>query len=224
MSKKLSTPSSIISVGGRNSLLSRKQVEEVFNELEIAYEPIWMETMGDLDQKQSLRTLDKTNFFTKELDEALLAGKFRVAIHSAKDLPDPLPKGIEVVALTKGLDPSDALVLREGETLKEGMVIGTSSARREESVGKLMGGLIFVDIRGTIRQRLDRLYEGKIDGVVVAEAALIRLGLTSLNRVKLLGQTAPLQGRLVVLARTGDEAMRTLFTPIHHEEYSLLGA
>ncbi|MCP5469462.1 MAG: hydroxymethylbilane synthase [Chlamydiales bacterium] len=213
-----------IKIGARSSLLSRKQVEEVFNELQVPYEPIWIETTGDRDLKSSLRTLDKTNFFTKELDEGLLAGEFRVAVHSAKDLPDPIPEGLEVIALTKGVDSSDSLVLREEERLRAGMVIATSSQRREENVAQLQEGLLFVDIRGSIRQRLDRLYEKKVDGVVIAEAALIRLGLLHLNRITIPGKTSPLQGRLAVIARKGDEAMRELFAPIHYEECSLLGA
>lgn len=212
-----------LKIGARDSLLSRKQVEEVFSELDCPYEPVWFKTIGDLDKEQSLRLLDKTDFFTRELDQALLCGQVRVTLHSAKDLPEPLPKGIELVALTKGLDPSDSLVLRENETLREGMVIGTSSLRREEMVSQLQEGLEFVDIRGTIRERLDRLYERKVDGVVIAEAALIRLGLYDLNRIHLEGETVPLQGKLAVLARTGDREMIELFSKVHHEEYSLSG-
>lgn len=220
----LPDPVKTLKVGARDSLLSRKQVEEVFAQLDCAYEAIWMKTQGDLDLKQSLRHLDRTNFFTKELDEALLRGEVDVTIHSAKDLPDPLPEGLEIVALTKGIDSADALVLREGESLCEGMVIGTSSQRREEVVAQLQEGLLFADIRGSIRQRLDSLYQHKIDGVVIAEAALIRLGLTNINRIRLEGETAPLQGRLAVLARTGDEKMRQLFAWVHYEENALLGA
>ena len=103
------------------------------------------------------------------------------------------------------------------------MVIGTSSDRREEMVSQLQDDLEFVDIRGTIRERLDRLYERKVDGVVLAEAALIRLGLIHLNRIRLPGETAPMQGRLAVVARKGDEQMRELFSSVHHEEYFVSG-
>lgn len=221
MWNKQSKPPSI-KIGARDSLLSRKQVEEVFSELDCAYDPLWMKTQGDFDKKQSLRTLNKTNFFTKELDEALLNGVVDVTIHSAKDLPDPLAEGLEIIALTKGVDPSDSLVLREGESLRKGMVIGTSCLRREQIVATLQEGLDFVDIRGTIRERLDLLYEKKVDGVVIAEAALIRLDLLHLNRIALPGETAALQGRLAVLARKGDQKMRALFSPLHYEENALL--
>ena len=115
----------------------------------------------------------------------LLKGECRLAIHSAKDLPDPLPKGLCLAALTKGVDSSDSLVFREGEKLPPNGVVATSSERREECVRLLYPDARFVDLRGNIQQRLSLLIQGRVDGVVVAEAALIRLGLTHLNRIKL---------------------------------------
>ena len=134
-------------------------------------------------------------------------------MHSAKDLPEPLPQGLEIVALTEGVDPSDVVVLRAGETLQSlaQYRIGTSSLRREQNVRELRGDLQCVDIRGSILDRLRQLDEGLFDGVVMAEAALIRLGLTGRNRIALSGERAPLQGQLAVLARQGDEEMRELF-------------
>jgi hydroxymethylbilane synthase len=202
----------LIKVGARASNLSKRQVEEAQAEYpHVLFEPIYMKTVGDLDRTTSLRTLGKTDFFTREIDEMLLRGECRIAIHSAKDLPEPLPQGLELIALTKGVDPSDSLVLREGEQLSKGFVIATSSVRREEMVRALMQDVAFVDIRGTIEERLEKLENGEVDGVVVAEAALIRLGLTCLNRIQLPGETAPLQGRLAILAQEGDIEMRALF-------------
>ena len=131
-----------ISVGARNSPLSKVQAAEVLQELrqhhpDIEFETQFLASHGDKDLKTSLRTLNKTNFFTKEIDELVLHGQCRVGIHSAKDLPEPLPEGLAIVALTKGIDPADVLVLRSGETLESlqvGAVIATSSERREEAV------------------------------------------------------------------------------------------
>src|SRR5580765_2750739 len=111
----------IITAGSRSSKLAKAQVKEVLDELrsfhpEIDFETLFFETSGDKDQKTSLRTLDKTDFFTKEIDEAQLLGHFRIAIHSAKDLPEKLAKGLKRVALTHGVDSRDALVLRNNET------------------------------------------------------------------------------------------------------------
>jgi hydroxymethylbilane synthase len=205
-----------ITVGARESPLSRVQVQEIWEEIkknhpEITFEVIYVKTTGDLDQKTSLKTLDKTDFFTKEIDEMVLKGECRIGIHSGKDLPDPLPKGLKLIHLSQGVDPADVLILRKGEQLRPGMKIATSSLRREECVRALQENLTFVDIRGTVGARLEVLERGEVDGVVVAEAALIRLGLTHLHRVKLPGESAPLQGRLACVARENDSEMATLF-------------
>lgn len=209
-----------IDVGARGSLLSQAQVEEVKGELafyhpKIFFETFFLETSGDKDLKTSLKTLDKTDFFTKELDEKLLDKSIRIAIHSAKDLPEPLSKGLTLIALTEGVDSSDSLVLREGETLnslKPGACIGASSDRREEAVKALRADLQFREIRGPIPSRIQALNEGVVDGIVIAEAALIRLKLTHLNRLALKIATAPLQGKLAILARTEDKEMKLLFS------------
>ena len=212
-----------ITAGARASPLSRAQAEEVLKEIrafqsEVIFSMVWVETRGDTDRAVSLRSLGKDDFFTRELDEMLLRGEVRIAIHSAKDLPEPLPKGLALAALTRGLDPGDSLVLREGrslETLPSNALIATSSLRREEAVRSLRPDLRFQDLRGTIGERIEKLTNGEADGVVVAEAALIRLKWTHLNRVRLPGPTVPFQGRLAVVAREEDLEMQALFEPIH---------
>ena len=211
-----------IYAGARSSPLSRKQMSEIIEALrphhpELLLEALWVETKGDKDKKTSLRGMGKTDFFTQELDNLLLEGKIRIAVHSAKDLPEPLPQGIAIAALTAGIDPSDSLMLREGyslETLPSGATIATSSLRREEMVKQLRPDLRFIDLRGTIQERISLIEKGAADGVVVAEAALIRLELTHLNRVKLPGETVPGQGKLAVLAKSDDHEMKKLFSCI----------
>lgn len=176
-----------------------------------------LETTGDRDQKTLLRLLDKTNFFTKEIDDLLLSKKVRVAIHSAKDLPDPLPSGLKLIALTKGVNSGDSLVMPKGKelsTLPKRGVIGSSSIRRDRTIQTLRPDLRCIEVRGTIEKRLEQLDAGVVDGLVVAEAALLRLGLTHLNRIELPGETAPLQGKLVILAREEDQEMEELFASI----------
>lgn len=222
MSKDVIPSISTLTVASRGSPLAKAQVIEVQREINLHYpnltfDCIFVNTMGDKDQETSLRTMDKTDFFTKEIDALLLSGDCRVAIHSAKDLPDPLPDGLTLAAITKGIDPSDALVLKPGLTLKTlspKPIIATSSERREEAVRKAIPNATFIDIRGTIEQRLLKLQMGEADGVVVAEAALIRLGLTHLNRIKLPGPTAENQGRLAVVVRIDDIDMQILFSSI----------
>ncbi|MBU6383978.1 MAG: hydroxymethylbilane synthase [Verrucomicrobia bacterium] len=180
-------------IGARASPLSRAQVEEIRSEFGLNCEVVWVTTTGDLDQTTSLRNLGKTDFFTRELDEMLLQGRIDAAVHSAKDLPDPLPQGLKIAALSKGLDPRDSLVIKK-EPIE---LVATSSVRREEAVRQLFPHCQFVDLRGPIHERLAQ----NVDGVVVAEAALIRLGLGHLLRIFLPGETAPLQGKLAIVVR-----------------------
>lgn len=193
-----------IIAGARDSPLSRAQFREIeFLFSQFQWAPVWRKTTGDLDQITSLRSLDRTDFFTKELDKMVLEGEARVAIHSAKDLPDPLPKGLVVAFLTEGIDHRDSLVLgKEIPTL-----VATSSERRENLVRTVWPHCQFVDLRGTIHERLSLLDQGQVNGVVVAEAALIRLGLTHLKRHIFSEMIAPLQGKLAIVSREEDREM-----------------
>jgi hydroxymethylbilane synthase len=220
----LSTEIQSINVLARRSPLSQVQVLEIERELHAFYpvlclKPIFVDTPGDRDRSTSLRDMEKTDFFTRDIDQRLLQGEADVAVHSAKDLPDPLAEGLEIIALTKGVDSSDALVLRAGvslSTLPCGSKIGSSSERREEMVQAMCPSteLEFVDIRGNIGERLALLDRGEVDGVVIAEAALIRLGLTQRNRVRLEGKTPAGQGQLAVVARSENRVMKELFAPL----------
>ncbi|HSX04375.1 MAG TPA: hydroxymethylbilane synthase [Rhabdochlamydiaceae bacterium] len=222
LNKPLISSYSNICVGARSSALSKAQVWEVFEEIKkfypmVLFSPHWVVTTGDKDLLTPLKTLDKTDFFTKEIDEMLLNGTIDIAVHSAKDLPDPLRKGLVVAAITKGLDSSDSLVLRENETidsLPRGALIGTSSARREEAIKKLRSDFICVDIRGNIEQRLEMLDQKKVDGIILAECALIRLKLHWRNRISLSGETAALQGQLAVVVREDNPILREIFNSI----------
>jgi hydroxymethylbilane synthase len=210
----------IITVAARGSPLSRVQCVEVLDELRrfhpyIEFKIEYVNTTGDKDRVTSLKTLDKScDFFTKEIDEIILNEQARIAIHSAKDLPDPLAEGLTVIALTKGVDPSDSLVLPEGINLDQlpiGAKIATSSIRREEMIREICPHARIVDIRGNIEERIAKMQRGEVDGVIIAEAALIRLKLHHLNRVKLKGPTAALQGQLAVVASVNDVEMDQLF-------------
>lgn len=206
-----------VKVGARGSTLSQRQVLEVLKELNeyapsVSFDPVWIKTSGDKDQKTSLRFMENSNFFTKELDDLLLAGEIRLSMHSAKDLPHPLADGLSMIALTRGLDPSDSLVMSPTFTGKG--KIATSSLRREKTILELYPEAQIVDIRGTIEQRLSYLERGDIEGLVVAECALIRLELTHLTRITLPKPYAEYQGQLAVLARSDDVEMKKLFACI----------
>lgn len=207
-----------IKVGARGSRLSQTQVWEVHRELvqhhpHVQFDPLWVTTTGDKDQQTSLRTLNKTDFFSREVDQLQLEGKIRISIHSAKDLPEPLTPGLKIVALTRGVDPSDVIVYNRD--LPHGAVIGTSSDRRAQNLLEWRSDIQCADIRGNIDERLAQLDAGKFDGVVMAAAALIRLGLTHRKQIPIAGEVAALQGRLAVIARVDDLEMEELFRCIH---------
>lgn len=213
-----------VTLGARDSKLSRAQVEEVFLLMQkvhpyLTFSTKWFQTTGDLDQKTSLISMEKTDFFTKEVDEAVLRGECRVGVHSAKDLPEYDLSLLRVIAYTEGVDPSDVLVLREGEhleTLPAFAKIGTSSLRREGNVKALRSDLVCADIRGPIEKRLALLDSGEFDAVIMAKAALIRLNLMR-NTIPLPGEASPMQGRLAIVAKSEDLEMKQLFSCVHFE-------
>ena len=211
-----------IAVGSRGSALAIRQVEEVGREItkvhpDIRLMPMWVVTSGDMDRSTPMWKVRQTDFFTKEIDERQLRGEFRLAIHSAKDLPSPIPKGLSIVAVTKGVDSKDSFVMRPSdriETLPVSAKVGSSSKRREAVIIGLRSDFVPVDIRGTIDERLTLLDGGVVDALIVAEAALIRLGHTDRNRVVLPFETEPLQGKLAVIARSDDDEMAKLFAAL----------
>ena len=199
-------------VGSRASALAKAQVHEVLEAIryfdkKISFDPIWIETTGDADQKTLLKSLGKTDFFTKEIDERLLKGEIRISIHSAKDLPQEIPEGLSLIAITAGQDPRETLV----GSLFPGARIGVSSERREKFLETFQMNLKPIQIRGTIEERLSLIEKGLIDALVVPEAALIRLKLNP-PRLYLNWPVTPLQGQLALLARQDDQEMKELFS------------
>lgn len=209
-----------IPVLSRASNLARSQVREVLGLIRehhphVQFDLQCQETRGDKDKQSSLRAMEKSDFFTREIDEALLQGQGRIGIHSAKDLPEPLREGLELFAITRSADRTDVLVLRPGQTLttlRPGALIGCSSERRDAAVRAICPQVGFTEVRGTIEERLRALEKGRVDGLVMAKCALDRLGFSQLNMFTLPGETAPLQGQLAIVGRAGDEEMRALFS------------
>lgn len=212
----------ILTVAARDSNLSKAQFQEVLKELrqfhpDIQFEPLFVKTYGDQDLKTPLHRVENSDFFTREIDELQLSHTCRLSIHSAKDLPQPLRKGLTIACLTKGVDARDVLVLPQKRTfveLGEKPRIGTSSQRRTELLHTLLPKARLVDIRGTIEHRLELLDSGEVDALVMAEAALIRLQLTHRNRIYLKGTPAPFQGQLAVVCLMDDQEMLDLFKPM----------
>lgn len=205
-----------IRVIARGSRLSRLQVEEVFKNFpELAYEINYLESYGDKNQQISLLNGEApADIFTRELDDAIRQGDADIAIHSAKDLPYPLPEDIEVIALFPAFDTTDSLVSRDHKKLAElpaGSIIGTSSPLRKKGLNELRPDLTIKGIRGCIEERVQQVKDGKYDAAIVATCALKRLGMEDEIAEVLTFPTHPLQGFLAVTAKKGSQDLKQAF-------------
>jgi uroporphyrinogen III methyltransferase/synthase len=209
-----------IRAGSRPSQLAMIQVAEVFQLLaDQGVTPSYIlktyPTRGDKDLMTPLTANPADDFFTDTLDQALLDGEIDVAIHSAKDLPQTMPEGLMIAALTAPLDETDSFIgaCRLAD-LPAGARIGTSSLIRQEGVKQINPQVELAAIRGNIHQRIQQLKSGRYDGIIAATCALKRLGLEQQITEILPWEGAPLQGQLAVVVRADHSVMRKFFTRI----------
>lgn len=158
-----------------------KQAEEIARALpSVRFEIVEIETKGDKDRSTPISACEGTDFFTREIEDALIEGKIDAAIHSAKDLENAQPDELTIAAMTSSISRYDCLVSNGGKILKDlpsGAVIGTSSKKRKAAILRYRPDLTVKDIRGNIGERLEKLDRGDLDAIIVAHAALLRLGL-----------------------------------------------
>ncbi len=204
----------IFRAGTRGSRLALAQTQEALDKLAalfpaVDFERVPVSTPGDRDLTTDLRA-SPADFFTRDLDDALRERHIDIAVHSAKDLPDPVPPGIDWFWLPWREDPRDAWVLPLGKTwadLPAAPVVGVSSERREACCRRRLPRAETRPIRGTIPSRLEQLDAGAFDAVLMAGAALKRLGLSHriTEWVPLSELPVPAgQGCLAVTFREGD--------------------
>ena len=139
-----------------------------------------IKTTSEQQPDTPLRVIDRRDVFTRQLDEALLAGEIDLAVHSLKDVPTELPEGIVLAAISERHDPSDALVSDGGwdvDDLPEGAVVATSSLRRRAQILHRRPDLEIVEIRGNVDTRVRKMRDGAADALLLARAGLERLGL-----------------------------------------------
>jgi len=152
--------------------------------------------------------------FTKEIEEALAAGRVDLAVHSLKDLPTELPPGFEIAAITKREDPRDAFCSRHFakiEDLPQRARVGTSSLRRQAQLKAVRPDLDIHPLRGNVDTRLRKLDQGEYDAIILAFAGLKRLGKTELIKQIIPAEMmcpAAGQGALGIEIRLGDDATR----------------
>ncbi|GAB6012472.1 uroporphyrinogen-III C-methyltransferase [Viscerimonas tarda] len=205
-----------LKVISRNSTLSLLQVKEAFSFFPtINYNLMGLDSFGDKNKHISLMESNiAPDFFTRELDAVLLTNRADVAVHSAKDLPYPLPAGLELFCLFEAADKTDSLVSKDKLTLAQlpaGAKIGTSSATRKAELLKLYPHLSVVPIRGTIEERIAGVDAGYVDALIVATCALKRLGLENRIAEVLPFKTHPLQGNLAIVGEKSKRELKALF-------------
>ena len=174
--------SSPLRLGTRGSKLARVQagmVARALQERGIACEIVPVKTTGDRILDRPLADAGGKGLFTKELEEALLAGTIDLAVHSMKDVPTDLPQDLILAAILPREDPSDVFIAKRARTLLQlpaGACVGTSSVRRTAQVLRARPDLKCVPLRGNVDTRLAKLEAGEIDAILLAMAGLKRLG------------------------------------------------
>jgi hydroxymethylbilane synthase len=220
-------------VGTRGSALALWQTERVRRLLADAGHPterVEIRTTGDMVQDVPLAGIGSAALFTRQIDEALLAGRIDLAVHSLKDLPTVLPDGLALAAVSQGEDPSDALVGRgpiRWSGLPRHATVATSSLRRKAQLLHARPDLRVSDLRGNVDTRLRKL--DSADGwsaILLATAGLLRLGLGHRIGERLPAGVmlpAPGQGALAVAARADDlRAIDAARNAVHHRPSALV--
>ncbi len=213
-------------VGSRGSKLALIQAESVaagIREIDprIAVSIRKIVTSGDRDRQTPLDHMEGIGVFVKELEEALLDGRIDLAVHSLKDMPAQIPRGLCLAAVTRRLDPRDVLISRSKRLaeLPPGSRVGTGSLRREVQVARLRPDVKAGGIRGNVDTRLRKVADGEFAGVILAAAAMQRLGRESEITEYLSVESflpAVGQGALGIETRRGDEEIIEIVSAINH--------
>src|SRR6202453_1964326 len=175
-------------IGSRGSQLALWQANHISALLRARGHEVEIEiirTTGDKITDVALAMVGTKGMFTKEIEEALAAGRVDLAVHSLKDLPTELPPGFEIAAITEREDPRDAFCSRNYskiEDLPQRARVGTSSLRRQAQLRAIRPDLDIHPLRGNVDTRLRKLEQGEYDAIILAASGLNRLGKTQLVR------------------------------------------
>jgi hydroxymethylbilane synthase len=217
----------LIRIGSRGSQLALWQANHIADLLreqghEVAIATIT--TTGDRLQGVPFARVGSKGMFTKEIEEALLAGTIDLAVHSLKDLPTELDARFVIAAVTERVDPRDVFVSTKFTGMDElpaGARVGTSSLRRQSQLRARWPGVEYVDFRGNVDTRLRKLSEGQVEAAVLAAAGLDRLECTEWVRERFSEDVlcpAPGQGALAIECRVADDRTRAVLATLDHAE------
>lgn len=222
-----------LSIGTRGSPLALAQANLVRDMLLAAHPQLEdveikvIKTKGDAILDRPLAEIGGKGLFTQEIEEQLLDGRVDLAVHSSKDMPTEMPKGLILPIFLKREDPRDAFIGLNGVRLMDlppASTVATASLRRQAQVLRARPDLKTVSIRGNVGTRLKKLEQEQLGGTLLAMAGLNRLGLSS-EATEILDKKimlpAPAQGAIAIELRDGDEGTARLVAPLHHEETGL---
>ena len=226
-----SAPSPPLVIGTRGSPLALAQAKQVRDRLTAAHgfdaDRIELEvirTTGDVIRDRPLAEVGGKGLFTKEIEEALLAGAIDLAVHSAKDMVTLLPPGLIIAAVLPREDPRDAFISRKAKTLDDlpkGAIVGTASLRRQALLKRRRPDLAIVSLRGNVDTRLRKLHAGEVDATVLALAGLKRLGRAdAATAIFSLDECLPAvgQGIIAIEARADDARTLALLAAVDHPD------
>ena len=200
-------------VGARGSKLSQAQTNWVISELQkidssLSFEFKTITTKGDTDTRP-LFAMEQKGIFEKEIDRAVFEKEVDFAVHSLKDVPSQLDENLIIACIPKREAINDVLITRDGfdiDSIPSNSVIGSSSLRRAVQITRKRPDLNVKPVRGNIETRINKVIDGKFDGVVLAQAGITRLG-TSVKLSKLSLDDfppSPGQGALAIVCREDD--------------------
>ncbi len=218
-----------IRIATRESKLAMWQAHYVKSALQAAHpqidvEIIGMTTEGDRNKVSPLSQIGGKGVFVKELEVALLENRADIAVHSMKDVPSILPAGLSIEAICQREDPRDALVCNHYTSLADlpaGSKIGSSSLRRRLQLKHKRPDLDYIELRGNVGTRLERLDNGDFDAIILATAGLIRLGLSEriTERIDpLVSIPSAGQGAVGVECRSDDKDVIGLLKAVNHQQ------
>lgn len=218
-----------IVVGTRGSKLAVTQTNWVIDRLKeknpsVEFEVKIIKTKGDIIQHVSLDKIGDKGLFVKEIEQQLLDGGIDMAVHSMKDMPSSLPKGLKFASIPKREDPRDVLILKEGysslEDLPKGATIGTGSKRRKYQLLNHRPDLNIVSIRGNVDTRIRKIVDENLDGVVLAASGILRVGLEEKISYYLptdIVVPAPAQGALAIEIRKNEPKIDEVINSLKDE-------
>ena len=219
----------MIRIGTRKSKLALWQahkVQEELNALGQTSELVLIESEGDKVLDTPLPLIGGKGVFTKALDDALIEGKIDLAVHSHKDIPTELPKGITICSVMERGNPFDVLVVRkDSDFLNDkdyaGLIATSSNRRKSQWIDRYEKHSPY-NIRGNVQTRIKKLRESNWDGAIFAAAGLERLELHQEIAMVLDWMIpAPAQGAVAVVCREDDNETATICREFHHKETAL---